>query len=101
MPASILLYLVAFAGYAAAALVEWRALALPDTRARMLLGAERFALPVVFLVHGALIVRAVLAPEGLDLSLSNALSAVACVAAVIAWLGGFTRSMSGVAAILL
>ena len=101
MQPPILLYVVACAGYACAALVEWRAFAVPDLRGGAMLRTERLALPLVFIVHAVLVVRAVLTPQGIDLSLANAVSAVACVTAVVAWLGALSRGVPGVTGILL
>jgi ABC-type uncharacterized transport system permease subunit len=95
----ILLYLLVFSAYLAAAYYEWRALdsnSASGTRDRV-----RGLLPLVLACHAYLIFRAIVSPEGLDLSLANALSAVAALAASFAWLGLLSGKLTGVAVMIL
>jgi ABC-type uncharacterized transport system permease subunit len=98
----ILLYLLVFAAYMAAAWVDWHALthappALAERRRALL----RMLLPLAIAAHAVLIASNVFAHDGLDLSLVNALSAVAGLAALFAWMGSLARLLPGVAVIVL
>lgn len=96
----ILLYLLVFSAYWAAAFIEWRSLG-PSGHDRRLRDRARQAMPLVLAAHAFLIYRAVDTGLGLDLSLANALSAVAAATALFAWAGTFFGSLTGVAAVLL
>ena len=96
----ILLYLFVFSAYWVAAFIEWRSLSSENANTR-LRERVRQSMPLVLICHAYLIYRAVDTPEGFDLSLANALSAVAAVTALFAWMGSFTGSLTGVAAVLL
>ena len=99
---TILLYLLVPAAYLAAAALEWKRLA-PGSRAPSVstgtiaswLAAGAFA------GHALLIFGAIFTREGLDMSLVNALSAVAGLTALIAWIGNLARTLPGVAAVAL
>lgn len=98
----ILLYLAVSAAYLAAAWIEWQRLVQPattevDRRAAIAPWLTAFAL----IGHAFLVTGAIFAADGLDLSLVNALSAVAGLTALFAWLGSLNRSLPGVAAVAL
>ena len=99
---TILLYLLVPAAYLAAATLEWKRLA-PGIRAP----AEHAAAIAGWLGaaavagHAVLVFGAVFTRDGLDVSLANALSAVACLTALIAWIGNQARTLPGVAAVAL
>jgi ABC-type uncharacterized transport system permease subunit len=96
----ILLYVPLAAAYLGAAWIEWRRLALPGTRETAAVAALAFWLPPSAIgAHAILLANTVVTPEGLDLSLTNALSAVECLIALIAWLGTLSRALPGIAAI--
>ena len=101
-PVTILLYLLVPAAYLAAAALEWRRLAPPAGTA-----AEHVHTPATLLAgaalagHAALVVGAVFTRDGLDVSLANALSAVAGLTALVAWIGNLARAMPGVAVVAL
>ena len=58
-------------------------------------------LAAALVLHGIAIFRAVARPDGLDLSLVNALSLVAGLAVLVAWLTGVMRTLPGVTAVVL
>jgi ABC-type uncharacterized transport system permease subunit len=96
----ILLYVPVAAAYLAAAWIEWRRLGLPGARDAASSAALAFWLPPCAIGgHALLLANTVVTPEGLDLSLANAMSAVECLIALIAWLGTLSRALPGVAAI--
>lgn len=98
----ILLYLSVSAAYLAAAWLEWQRLVEParsDTRLRVEIATWLTA--GALLAHAFLVSNAIAKPDGLDLSLANALSAVAGLTALFAWLGSLTRSLPGVAVVAL
>jgi ABC-type uncharacterized transport system permease subunit len=65
-------------------------------------GAWRMgAIALALLVHAVVIVRAIVTPEGLDLSFVNALSLVAGLAVLVAWLSGALAILPGVASMIL
>jgi len=96
----ILLYFLVFSAYAAAGYYEWRALHDAGGHSAVL-DRVRGLLPLVLACHAYLIFRAVVSAEGLDLSLANALSAVAALAASFAWLGLLSGKLTGVAVMIL
>jgi len=98
----ILLYLLVPAAYLAAAVLEWRRLA-PGAGAasQNTASSARWLIAIALTGHAVLLDVAVVTPEGLDVSLANALSAVAGLTALFVWLGGFVRALPGVAAIAL
>jgi ABC-type uncharacterized transport system permease subunit len=97
-PVTILLYLLVPAAYLAAAALEWRRLAPPvgtapehsRVLANVLAGAALAG-------HATLVVGAVFSRDGLDVSLANALSAVAGLTALFAWVGNLAPALPGVA----
>ena len=96
----ILLYLAVAAAYLAAAWIEWRRITLPASASAAGVAAiARWAPPCAIAVHTALITNAVFTDSGLNLSLANALSAVAALIALLSWLGTLTHALPGVAAV--
>ncbi len=99
---TILLYLLVPAAYLTAATFEWRRFA-PGLRAPApYAGTIASWLTAAALAgHALLIFGAIFTREGLDMSLVNALSAVASLTALIAWIGKLARTLPGVAAVAL
>ncbi len=85
---TILLYLLVPAAYLAAATFEWKRFApgirAPAAHAGTIAG---WLAAGALAGHAVLVVGAVFTREGLDVSLVNALSAVAGLTALIAWIG--------------
>ena len=99
---TILLYLLVPAAYIAAAAFEWMRLA-PHSGSvsqRNRLTAGWLAAAALF-GHAILVVGTVFKPDGLDVSLANALSVVAGLTALFAWVGNLSRALPGVAAVAL
>ena len=63
--------------------------------------ARPFAIGLALTVHAVVIVRAIVQPDGLDLSFSHALSLVAGLAVLVAWASGALRVLPGVATMIL
>ena len=98
----ILLYVAVAAAYLAAAWIEWRRLAQPIERESGGAGGVASWLPPCAIIgHAVLVANAIFTAEGLDLSLANALSAVAGLTALFAWLGTLAGALPGVAAVTL
>ncbi|MEP6996967.1 MAG: cytochrome c biogenesis protein CcsA [Betaproteobacteria bacterium] len=98
----ILLYPSVVAAYLAAAWLAWRQLAQAPERTSP--GTETVArwLPAVALAGHAILVSAVVFTDrGPDLSLANALSAVAGLIALFTWVGSRSGALPGVAVIAL
>jgi ABC-type uncharacterized transport system permease subunit len=96
----ILLYVPVAAAYVLAAWIEWRRLTMPGTADAASFAAGATWLPPVAIAgHAALLANTLFTPDGLDLSLANALSAVEWIIAIIAWLGTRSRALPGVATI--
>jgi ABC-type uncharacterized transport system permease subunit len=98
----ILLYLLVPAAYLGAAVFEWGRLA-PGTASpseRSVLIA-RWAVAFALAGHAVLVDKAVATPQGFDVSFANALSAVAGLTALFAWLGTLARAMPGILAVAL
>jgi ABC-type uncharacterized transport system permease subunit len=96
----ILLYLLVPAAYLAAAVLEWRRLAPsggPTGKHARVIGALLAAAALAG--HATLVVGAVFTRDGLDVSLANALSAVAGLVALFAWFGSLVHALPGVAPI--
>jgi ABC-type uncharacterized transport system permease subunit len=94
----ILLHVLVAALYAAAAWARWpRDEATGATRQR----AGQWLLALALGLHGVAIWQALVRPDGLDLSFVNALSLVAGLAVLAAWLSGVLRALPGVAAVVL
>ena len=93
----ILLHVLVAAIYAATAWARWpRNAAQPPRR-----GAGQLLLALALVLHAIAIFRAIVRPDGLDLSFVNALSLVAGLAVLAAWLTGVLRTLPGVAAVVL
>src|SRR5258708_5170701 len=96
----ILLYLAVAAAYLAAAWIEWRRITLPASASSAGVGAiARWSPPCAIAIHAVLISSAVFTGNGLNLSLANALSAVAALIALMSWVGTLTHALPGVAAV--
>jgi ABC-type uncharacterized transport system permease subunit len=91
----ILIHVVAAALYAAAAWTRW------PTRERPLGALAAWLPPVALIVHGFALASSIATPQGLDISLVNAISVVAALCVLVAWSTGFLRSLPGSAAIFL
>lgn len=98
----ILLYLLVPAAYITAAVLEWRRLArasaAPSEAAQTI---AAWLAAVALAGHAVLVVGAVYTPDGLDVSFANALSVVAGLTALLAWVGNLSRKLPGVAAVAL
>ena len=98
----ILLYLLVPAAYLVAALPEWRRLAEPAAPQPRGFGTLSRWMPAIALIgHAALLTGTVFTRAGLDLSLVNATSAVAGLAALFAWGVGLGGALPGVSAVTL
>jgi len=98
----ILLYLLVPAAYLAAATLEWRRLAPPVGAGAEPSRALAALLAAAALAgHATLLVSTVYTGGGLDVSLANALSAVAGLTALFAWLGNLAGALPGVAIVAL
>jgi ABC-type uncharacterized transport system permease subunit len=98
----ILLYLLVPAAYLAAAMLEWRRL-MPRSGAGPEPGGAIASLLAAAAVvgHAFLVGSAVYTGAGLDVSFANALSAVAGLTALFAWLGNLAGALPGVAIVAL
>ena len=94
----ILLHVLVAAIYAATAWVRWPRGGETAARRRR---AGQILLALALLLHAVAIWRAIVRPDGLDLSFANALSLVAALAVLAAWLTGLLRTLPGVAAVVL
>ena len=90
----ILLHLAAAALYAASAWALWPGSTAPD-------GAKRALPPAAMAVHAVAAGIGIATPQGLDLSLTHALSLVALLTVLVAWLTGALVSLPGVGAVVL
>ena len=82
--------------YATTAWLRW-----PREEARAPGGFAQTLLALALVLHAIAISRAIVGPGGLDLSFVNALSLVAGLAVLAAWLTGILRTLPGVAAVVL
>jgi ABC-type uncharacterized transport system permease subunit len=99
---TILLYLLVPAAYLAAAALAWRQLAPPTGVTPQSHRALAALLAAAALAgHATLVVGVVYSRGGLDVSLVNALSAVAGLTALFAWVGNSARALPGVAMVAL
>ncbi len=99
---TILLYLLVPAAYLAAAALEWRRLAPPVGAGAEPGRAIAAALAAAAILgHATLLVNTVYTRGSLDVSLANAMSVVAGLTALIAWLGNLARALPGVAIVAL
>jgi len=101
----ILLHLTAAALYALAAWVLWPSAApaldgTAHTTPRPIRAAT-WLLPSALLLHAWLAWQDIVTPEGLDLSLVNALSAVAGLVAAVAWLSGLLAQLPAIGTVVL
>jgi ABC-type uncharacterized transport system permease subunit len=92
----ILLHVVVAALYVVAA---W--LCRPSRAGETPAPVRSVAIGVALAVHAAVIAHAIVRPNGLDLSFVNALSLVAGLAVLVAWISGALRILPGVAAMIL
>ena len=92
----ILLHVLVAAIYAATAWLRW-----PRAATRAPRGVAPALLALALILHAIAISRAIIGPGGLDLSFVNALSLVAGLAVLAAWLTGVLRTLPGVAAVVL
>src|SRR6202171_5529147 len=98
----ILLYLSVSAAYLASAWLEWQRLVQPaKTEVPRRVAIAPWLTACGLIGHAFLVSRAIVAADGVDLSLAYALSAVACLTALFACLGSLTRSLPGVAVVAL
>jgi ABC-type uncharacterized transport system permease subunit len=94
----ILLHVLVAAIYAATAWARWPRGDAPAAPRR---NAGQVLLALALVLHGVAIYHAIVRPDGLDLSFVNALSLVAGLAVLAAWLTGVLRTLPGVAAVVL
>jgi ABC-type uncharacterized transport system permease subunit len=101
----ILLHVIAAALYALTAWALWpTAASAGSDRARISVRpahAAQWLLPAALLVHAWLAWHDIATPEGLDLSLANALSAVAGLVAAVAWLSGLLGQLPAIGTVVL
>ena len=97
----ILLYLAVVAAYLAATWLEWRHLAQAPEPASSATAIARWLPALALAGHAVLVSSVVFAGGSVDLSLANALSAVAGLIALFAWLGSRAGTLPGVAVIAL
>jgi ABC-type uncharacterized transport system permease subunit len=97
----ILLYPAVVAAYLAATWLEWRQLAQGPEPASPATAIARWLPALALAGHAVLVSSVVFAGGGVDLSLANALSAVAGLIAVFAWLGARAGTLPGIAVIAL
>jgi ABC-type uncharacterized transport system permease subunit len=94
----ILLHVLVAALYAATAWARWpRGDEAPESRR----SAGQVLLALALLLHAIAIFGAIVRPDGLDLAFANALSLVAGLAVLTAWLTGVLRTLPRVAAVIL
>jgi ABC-type uncharacterized transport system permease subunit len=93
----ILLHVLVAAMYAATAWARWPRGERPAPRRN----AGQALLAVALVLHAVAIAQAIMRPDGPDLSFVNALSLVAGLAVLAAWLTGVLRTLPGVAAVVL
>ncbi len=97
----ILLYLAVVAAYLAATWLEWRQLAQAPEHASPATAIAQWLPALALAGHAVLVSSVVFAGGRVDLSLANALSAVAGLIALFAWLGSRAGALPGVAVIAL
>jgi len=96
---TILLHVLVAALYASATWARWS-----SSNARVVTPrapAAQLLLALALALHAFVIVRAIMREDGLDLSFVNALSLVAGLAALAAWLTGVLRTLPGVGVVIL
>lgn len=101
----ILLHIAVAALYALTALALWPAAVPSDIRTGALPRPPAtwvaWLLPAALLLHGWLAWHDVATPEGLDISLLNAVSVVSALVAAVAWASGLLRTLPVVGTIVL
>ncbi len=102
----ILLHLAVIALYALATWALWplppdRGGSPPSAARKNRASAALWLLPVTLALHAWVAERSIVHPDGFDLSLANALSVVAGLVAVIAWISGLLRSLPAIGAVVL
>jgi len=98
----ILLYLLVPAAYLIAAFPEWQRLAQPGLpQSRAAVTVSRWVPAFALAGHALLVSSTVFGGEGVDLSLVNATSLVAGLAALLAWSVGLGGRLPGVSAVTL
>jgi ABC-type uncharacterized transport system permease subunit len=98
----ILLYLAVSAAYLVSAWLEWQRLAAPSrTEVHRHVALAPWLTAFALVGHAFLVSGAIVVVDAVDFSLANALSALACLIALFAWLGALTRSLPGVAIVAL
>jgi ABC-type uncharacterized transport system permease subunit len=97
----ILLYPAVFAAYLAATWLEWRQFAQAPEHTSRETSIARWLPAFALAGHAVLVSSVVFAGGKVDLSLANALSAVAGLIALFAWLGARSGALPGVAVIAL
>jgi ABC-type uncharacterized transport system permease subunit len=102
----ILLHVVTAALYALAAWALWPqppaefAGAKGNAPARRPAAWATLVLPAALLLHAWIAGREIATPDGLDLSLSNALSVVAGLVALVAWVSGLLRTLPAIGTVV-
>jgi ABC-type uncharacterized transport system permease subunit len=91
----ILIHVVAASLYAVAAWTRW------PTRERPLGAFATWLPPIALLVHAIGLALTIATPRGLDISLVNAISLVAALCVLVAWMTGVLRTLPGSATIVL
>jgi ABC-type uncharacterized transport system permease subunit len=94
----ILLHVLVAAIYAATAWARWPR---GDAASQSRRNAGQILLAGALLLHGIAIFHAIVRDDGLDFSFANALSLVAGLAVLAAWLTGVLRTLPRVAAVIL
>jgi ABC-type uncharacterized transport system permease subunit len=109
----ILLHLLAAAAYALAAWTLWpthaastppagaSATTVPASSARPPAAWGTWLVPFALLLHAWIATHDVVKPEGVDLSLDNALSVVAGLVAAVAWASGLLRTLPSIGTVVL
>jgi ABC-type uncharacterized transport system permease subunit len=101
----ILLHLAVVALYGLAAWSNWpvgaETVASPRTAPRLPRALSGWLLPVAIAAHAGLALSSIARPEGLDLSITNALSVVAWLSAALAWGSGLLSTLPAVGTIVL
>jgi len=102
----ILLHVIVVALYGLAAFASWPVTAESSASGgvaspRLPAGAARWVLPVALILHAWLAFRSVVTPEGLDVSLPNAVSVVAGLVAMVAWVSGLLATLPAIGTVVL
>jgi len=73
----------------------------PRSSGRPPVAFASWSLPAAIVLHAWLAARSIVTPDGLDLSLDNALSVVAGLVAVLAWFSGLLRTLPAIGTVVL